>query len=345
MLKKISAFLLLALFCLTAVSAQTQVLTPKNIYVGDETQLQLSFDSPVDLFALPGVHVEASGYVILDTDMEEFDSVKKDCTILNAVLSRNGITYTVLIQFIPWKTGRIRFPKIDLVDLCRGREYLALHPEVKSYDDFILNFDSVKVNSLASELNATSLREPFAPMSLPGTNYVVWAIVIGILLVMVLTALLLVKLPKILRRIHLIHRNLSFAKNIFLTRIRFIILLHKKFSDAEFAALWQKIMRHYFTKRFRMSFVSVTSSNIAQTVLGCISSAEEKKVRASSQVAKIFLRTDYIRFASGSIDSRLFPAEEHEACFLPGETKQIVKESVKLMKIFEERSDYRNDTV
>ncbi|MCR5219073.1 hypothetical protein [Treponema sp.] len=344
-MKKLFAAFIFSLFTLLSSYSQVQTLTPKSIYVGDEVQLQLSFDSQVDLFALPGVQVTNLDLVILDTSLPEFDSVKNDCTINSAILTRKGITYSVIIHFVPWKTGRIRFPKVDLVDLCRGSEYLKLHPEAREMEDFVVTFDSVKVNSLSSELNITSLRQPFAPLSLPGTNYMVWAIVVGIFLLMMLTALFLVKLPRIIGRIHLIHKNLSFAKNIFLTRIRFFILLHKKITDAEFAAAWQKIMRHYFTKRFRISFISVTSSSIAQTVLRCISSADEKKARASSLVAEIFLRTDYIRFASGSIDSRLFPAEEHEASFLPGETKKIIRDSVKLMKIFEVRSDYSNDSV
>lgn len=344
-MKKLFTSIAIFLFAVTFSFSQTQTLTPENIYVGDEVQLQLSFDSPVDLFAFPGVNADKSDKVFLDTSLPEFNSVKADCTIENAVLTRSGITYTVIIYFIPWKTGRLLFPTVDIVDLCRGSEYLKLHPELKKTDDFVITFDSVKVKTLSSELEVTSLRQPFAPLSLPGTNYMVWAIVIGIFILMILTAVFLVKLPRIIIRVRLLHKNLSFAKNIFLTRIRFLILLHKKMSDAEFASSWQKIMRRYFTKRFRRSFVSVTSSSISQVLLSCFSSSDEKKARAASYVSEFFLRTDYIRFASGSIDSRLFPAEKHEAFFLPGETKKMVKESVKLMKIFEVRSEYNDDSV
>ena len=52
-------------------------------------------------------------------------------------------------------------------------------------------------------------------------------------------------------------------------------------------------------------------------------------------LVQLFKRTDYIKFARGSIDSRLLPASEHETVLGKYERKSIVKSTDSLIQKIE----------
>ena len=54
------------------------------------------------------------------------------------------------------------------------------------------------------------------------------------------------------------------------------------------------------------------------------------------------MRTDYIRFASGSIDSKLLPAETHQALFVENEKKSMVAETYKIIDLLEKGECSKN---
>jgi hypothetical protein len=63
----------------------------------------------------------------------------------------------------------------------------------------------------------------------------------------------------------------------------------------------------------------------------------EEEESALDKLSRLFVRTDYIRFAQGSIDSQLLPVEEHRAELLDNERKTIVEETNSIINIFESK--------
>ena len=56
-----------------------------------------------------------------------------------------------------------------------------------------------------------------------------------------------------------------------------------------------------------------------------------KESETLEKLSALFLRTDYIRYAAGSIDSMLLPAEEHKAEFIDGEKKSLIEMSLNIL--------------
>ena len=100
-------------------------------------------------------------------------------------------------------------------------------------------------------------------------------------------------------------------------------------SDIDFACTWQQIMRTYLEYRFGTSFSSVTARSFASVIssmTGDMLNMEQENAVLSLQ--GFLQRTDYIRYAGGSIDSLQLPAEEHRAEFMNGERENIIEVSI-----------------
>ena len=70
--------------------------------------------------------------------------------------------------------------------------------------------------------------------------------------------------------------------------------------------------------------------------------AGEKVCEAIESLSCFFVRTDYIRFASGSIDSKLLPLETHQALFVENEKKSMVAETYKIIDLLEKGECNKN---
>ena len=300
-----------------------QILIPRQVYVGDSARLQYSFSTPKDIFfdAMPAFRNVQD--ITLDFSSPVFDCIKNDCTIQNAALVRSGISYTITVTFVPWKTGKITFPQFDLADVIP----IFSKAEGTQRGIFKIEFAPIFIESLAEEMNASTLRSPSSPVTLPGTNYVLWTIIISFVLAAFLLALLLAKLPRIIRKIKLFRKRFLFLRNSILTRLHLIFLARAhKAGDPEFASAWQKIIRTYLSIRFGSDFFPVSASRIRETILSFTEDLITPKQKKSVDViSDFFIRTDYIKFARNSIDARLLPAEEHEAGFLKNERNRLIK--------------------
>ncbi|MBO4404241.1 MAG: hypothetical protein J5780_02790 [Treponema sp.] len=302
-----------------------QILIPKQVYVGDSARLQYSFSTPKDIFfdAMPAFRNVQD--ITLDFSSPVFDCIKNDCTILNAALVRSGINYTITVSFVPWKTGKITFPQFDLADVIPI--FSKSNSSESSRGIFKVEFAPIFIDSLAEKMNASSLRSPSSPVTLPGTNYVLWTIIISFVLAAFLIAFFLAKLPRIIRKIKLFKKKVLFLRNSILTRLHLIFLARAhKAGDPEFATAWQRIMRSYLSIRFGTDFFPVSSSKIKDRLFSFAGQTMNAKQKKSAEVlSAFFVRTDYIKFAHDSIDSRLLPAEEHEAVFSKNERNRLIK--------------------
>ena len=295
----------------------TQILIPKEVYVGDTAQLSCSFQSSVDLYALAqeggGASRIEGGILYFDLSDGIFAAMEPTCSVTQLSLRQVGMTYTLVLNFIPWRPGKLSFLPLDLGKLCRA--------EVNR----VITFEPVEILSLSDKLGVSTLRPPSSPLLLPGTKYIVLSLIIAGVSILVMVALLLVNFAAVLKKAVLVKERFGYRKNAFLTKLKLKGLIKHERSDADFAREWQQIMRSYLDYRFSTRFFSVTSKDIARAVASATGDMLDiEQENAVLSIQTVFIRTDYIRYAKNSPDSRKLPARDHEAAFASGEKEQIV---------------------
>lgn len=316
--------------------AYRQTLVPKEIYVGDTAQLSYSFQSQTDFYALARAGGGASrlegGILYFDISDGYFREMDSYCSVTQLSMRQVGMTYTIVINFVPWKTGRLEFIPLDMGKLC------------KADCGTVIRLDAIEVLSLSEKLGATTLRPPAPPLLLPGTNYIVWILIILLVLLLGLLAMLAVNFSATVRHAVLFRERIGYRRNAFMTKRRLKGLLKGAREDPDFARDWQQIMRTYLNYRFGMGFFSVTSKDIYNNVVlatGDMLSIEQENAVLSIQ--SVFIRTDYIRYAKDSPDSHKLPAEDHEAAFSSGERERLVELSmVDIGELEKEREEFKN---
>jgi len=300
-----------------------QALVPKEVFVGDSAQVQYMFRSAVDFFAL------APDAVVGDTlhisvHQKPFTDMTEKCTVSKVELVRKDFSYTLIITFVPWQPGKIEFGTFDLNAASRNSSNVQKGVQEDSAP-FEIDFAPVTIASLSEMTGSTTLRPPISPITVPGTNYIVWLFIIIAILLLFTIGMLLAKLPKVIRKFRLWKRQIEFLKNTNITNRRLRKLQQKKqLDDSEFAAEWQSIMRTYLSNRFGQSFESVASSRIAASVRNCTGNMlSDEQQDTVDELEALFRRTDYIRFAPGSVDAELLPLQEHQALFAEEERVAI----------------------
>ncbi|MBQ2529008.1 MAG: hypothetical protein II584_01430 [Treponema sp.] len=379
-MKKIILPALISIIALMPVSADSknkgsddfvqQFVLPSEVYVGDEVQLQYTFNSGVDFFALAdSKHIDGD-VLYINPALKPFADSEERYNVNEVSLHRAGMSYTLLIKFIPWVTGELSFPEFNLSACCLGKDATIVEkpaePEAseneggsdgKVFEEQVdtMAIDSginpapyrikvhpVTVISLVEKLGAVSLRPPVSPLLLPGTNYIIWTlIVVGVLLLFGI-CFVIAKIRAIQNFWYNLCERLGLIRMSKLTRRHLKKLRVKKCTDAEYAAEWQKIMRTYLDSRFGVPFGSVTTKRIASVIFnvtgGMLSEVQEDAVLS---IVSLFTRTDYIIFAQNSIDSKQLPVETHEAAFNEGERAGIIDSTNKaidgLEKVEEEK--------
>lgn len=330
-MKKI-IFALISLIFSASLHAQNevkQVLIPRDVFIADLGQIQFSFYSSFDYFKNADKKQIKDGRLYIDSEkMSSYLVDKEICKIQETVLERSGNgNYALLISLIPWKAEEIRFKEFYLEDLCENHsDEEASENRINASPVFLIKLKPVKILSLVDKLNEHNLRPAKSPATLPGTNYFLWGFsILGVLLISGIF-IVIIKFPQITSKYRKIAAKNKFRKNARDTCRRLKIILRKKLDDKDFAQEVQIVVRKYLEFRFNTSFASVTVNRMfakIQEVTGNMMS--ESAAEAAESIVSFFVRTNYIRFASGSIDSRRLPAEEHQASFLPGErTKMII---------------------
>lgn len=299
-----------------------QVLIPREVYVGDSASVEYSFRSPVDFFALARPEQIQGDTLNIDVNQEVFRSVEDKCTITQVLLLRNGLSYNFIIDLIPWKPGEIDFPEFDLATIC-----VYNNPEA-SFDNrhsvYSLDLEPITIASIVEHLGVSTIRKPESPAVLPGTNYVLWTFIVVSAVIVVFAFIFIIRFKKIKAWFLNVRERHRYRKNAHKTKRRFRQLMKSDLSDADYSAEWQNTMKRYLAYRFRTQFGSVTSKKIPELVeevsQGKLTPGQKTAIE---YITSVFIRTDYIRFARDSIESKLLPVEEHSAAFTKGERKSI----------------------
>lgn len=311
----------------------TQVMVPKELYIGDLGQIQYSFRTPVDFFSIADKEKIHGDELSLDVETSYFLQNVEDCSIENIVLVRNGLNYNLCITFKPWKVGKIEFKEFDLLNLCRGKKQDNFKEEFSSFN---IKISSIEIPSTVEKLNINDIKPPKSPLMLPGTKYIL--LFLAILLIAFLTgiAIAILKLQLIISKYHNFKRRIAYSKNARLTKKELKNLLKIEMEDKDFAQNWQRIIRKYLEFRFSTPFNAVTGNKIASLISSAVGDLlDTLEFDALEVLSTLFIRTDYIRYAMGSIDSQLLPIESHQAEFLPNEKKELIEKTNSIIDIFE----------
>jgi len=314
---------LLILFCISiCVSAAgfteddtTQVVMPKTIYVGDRAELRYTFRSAVDFFA--DMNDSALSREIALKSLP-FETDTDDYTILAASLERNGLLYTFRLFFIPWNTGSIDFPMFDISAAVYGG---AAAP-------FIVDVQNIEVSSILQGQDEAQLRESMGPLLLPGTMYALYfAALLSVILLIVIFRLVVKRESvrdayKTWKLLRLYAKN---AKELYRSLKR-LERAGKKIDDAEFCTELQQLIRRYLDFRFGYRFSAVSSPAIMDTFEKIMAGAMSEKTQSGAMsLAAVLRRTDYVRYARGSIDSKKEPAEEFAADLKADERSSLIR--------------------
>lgn len=260
-----------------------QILMPKKVYIGDTAELRCTFNSPNQTLKELTSQGTAKLPLVSQTNTEEY--VIKDVS-----LSPAGVDfYQLTITFVPWKTGDLLFPPMEI----EGAET-------------ILEFQPLQIVSLITAENAatTTLHDTAAPLLLPGTAYKLYGTLAAVVLILIILIRLFVKRKSLIFYIKNKRLLKKYKKNKKQTKRALYKIADSAdepgFNAKTAAENLQKVLRNYLEVRFDYPFTRTVTSDIMagwQAVTGGLCS--DKKEEAFGEIAACFIRTDYIRYSKG----------------------------------------------
>lgn len=293
-----------------------QILVPKKVYIGDTAELRCTFNSPNPVLK----HLVSNGTAELPLVSQTLS--QDDYVIKNVSLSPAGIDfYQLTITFIPWKTGDLRFPPMEIENA-----------------EVTLEFQPVQIVSLIAgeNTNTSTIRDTAAPLLLPGTAYKLYGTLAGFVIFLIICIRIILKRKNILFYINQKRLLKRYRKN----KKQTIRALYKiadeaeaeKISDQTAAERIQKSLRSYLEVRFDYPFTHTVASEIMkgwQTATGGLLS--ETKTEALGDIAASFIRTDFIRYSKNGN-------------FEPDELIKLTEKTVSLIQTLEQNEESHSDS-
>lgn len=266
-----------------ATISPQQILIPKKVYIGDTAELRCTFNSP-DPFLK---QLTSSGTAELPL-VSQSTEPQEEYVIKNISLSPSGIDfYQLTITFIPWKTGDLLFPSMEIEG-----------------SDIVLEFQPIQIVSLIANenTNTSTIRDTAAPLLLPGTTYKLYGTLSVFVIFLIICIRIILKRKNILFYINQKRLLKKYKKN----KKQTIRNLYKIADEAEAATIddqtaaenLQKSLRTYLEIRFDYPFTHTVTSEIMQgwqTATGGLLS--DTKTEAFGNIAASFIRTDFIRYS------------------------------------------------
>lgn len=301
----------------SAQSAVSQTVLPKQIYVGDTAEIRCSFRADFDFFS--GVPSDQNERTLTLAALP-FDCENDDFSLEKAVLQKSGSAYTLVLTFVPWRTGAVDIPRFDLAAAVCG-------PNSPPYP---IDPAPCRISSILENTGELSLRPPRGPLLVPGTMYAVYAAAaaaVGLLAVLVRIVMRRDELARALRG-YAARRSCARNARAALRALKKLGHPSEKKDDADFCLALQRVLRNYLGGRFGRRFDTLTTSQLAaafEEATGGLMSGG--RLSQTEILTRVFLRTDYIRFARGSADSRRLPAEDFAAALRADERGALLAEA------------------
>ena len=248
-----------------------QHLLPKEIFVGDNAELRISFSNPQELQIA-----------------SQIENTNPDFLIKNIRLESDANNYTAIIEFVPWKQGEIILPAFNLVST-----------EEKKANTIEIQPEAIEVASILAKTNSNQIRPQKGAMLIPGTNWILYLFVISGIVIFVGIFFLLVKLPGLIFGYKNFLKKLRLKKNASKAIKKIRKLFKSKVSDKDFASDLQKILRLYLEGRYSEKFSTCTSSELPKKFMDVTQGLLSDEIY--SQMEKfysLFYRTDFIRYSA-----------------------------------------------
>jgi|WetSurMetagenome_2_1015567.scaffolds.fasta_scaffold17343_3 hypothetical protein len=290
--KKILILFFFVCHVLTFAGAQQQIsqfIIPKKIYIGDTVELHYTFRASIDFFSDKNKSVSERD---LNFNQFSFKTDSEKYTLKSAVLQRNGLTYTLVFIFQPWSTGVINFPAFDLSAAVYGSNSLA---------PYQIDLAPFTVYSVLIKGDENKIREPAAPLLVPGTMYAVYGSAAAIIVMLILIVRVLMHRADISNLWKSFLLRCNYARNAKGTLKKLNKLKKSEPDGILFCEQLELIMRSYLECRFGYPFFTVVTSHLMQsfdTITG--GTMAEIKLNAAEELVSLFYRADHVRFASGS---------------------------------------------
>ena len=327
-MKKSFFITLLFLFSLDFVFAQSyvsQVVLPKKIYVGDVAEIRVSFSSGIDFFAdLPATQAERK----LSLSNFGFDTDNEDFLLKDAILRRTELNYTLILFVMPWNTGEIKIPSINLT--------AGIYTDEKM--PFVIPIEPFTVSSILTKGVESSMVPPVPPLLIPGTTYFLYGFIILFIVFLIFFFRLLFNWSKLVGKIKNYKLKKTYIQNkkFTLKQLKKLEKKYSKMSDKEFCTELVLIIRNYLKVRYGQSFDSIPTSKLMKEFNKLTADTmSDSAIENVEELISVFYRADYIRFAAGSIDSKRLPVQEFSAELQEGEAKKLLNQIRKIINCFE----------
>lgn len=250
-------------------------VVPKDIYIGDLVEIRYNFSTNINLLEQQGVKISFP------------ENTKYE--IISSTLSGDNGNYTLEISCIPWETGPIDLPKIEL------SEYIETIST-----SFAIDVPSFTVLSIVERTNKKDLQAVAAPVLVPGTTWFIYFVIILGLLIITLFVYFLFHSKKVISNWNNYLINLQFKKNLKKTvkRIKKLNKKSAKYDDKMYAKELSAITRDFLSTRFKHNFHSVVSSKIQVEINSIFQDLlPEELLDKIEEISNILTRCDYVRFS------------------------------------------------
>lgn len=292
------------------INFSSSVLIPKDVFVGDTAELRCTLET--QLLLMPE-EVDFQ-QVTLETKYED-----SDFTVVRLELKKIEQGYNLSIFFIPWRTGSISLPEIDIGIFPAVKEIMKDQLPMK------IALPSVAVESLTERLKTVELRPAAAPLLLPGSIYVVYVFIALGLVLFILLIIVCLRYKKVSILWREWRTKIRMSKNYRKTLKKLKKLSRLNISDKIFAEELERVLRRYLEKRFAMPFYSATSLEIQELFdknFEDLLSSEQQS--AIDRLCDIFRRCDYVRYSL-------------EGKFELEEAKRLIDVAIEVISVFEAR--------
>lgn len=246
-------------------------LTPSDVTVGSRAQLVYHFEffEPVPVYSAT---LDASSPSIILANESGL------CTIFSASLNCSGFDGTVIIDFIPWKSGEFVFPQIDfslqsnanadganaLASNNAGQDANAgAGDATQSTNLYKIDIPAFVVPSVLQSESAMELAPIEEPAVLPGTTYALYGIIIAFVVFLIALCLFFARVNLIRTKgenfFAQMQKSRSYRKLV--KKLRKLLRV-KTVSDLNAATEMASCFREYLIKQFDYPFETMTTSEL-----------------------------------------------------------------------------------
>ncbi len=317
-------------------NSNSQVLVPMEIYVGDTAELQITFQSAQSLFDSKE-SLNKEEIKLLNIKGSPLCSIDSICSVTSGKLLRKGDKYTIILSIIPWNSGRIQLPSFNVKELLKQKSKDGDKKKLaeKTESGLFIKPHPFNVVSLVQKRNITKLQPSLSPLLIPGTTYIIYFVLLFFLFFLIVIIYILSHLQKMISFYKRIITFFELSRNdrIAFKKLKTIQRNSDSYTTADLCSELQNTIRIYLKGRFYDDYTMFTTSEIEQKLNDCVDDD------ILDNLLQILRRTDYLRYAAGSLDSKRQPASLYAVQFQNGEISSLLENLKKDIIYFSKRSN------